>query len=183
MHQTGADSSLRSAGFVLSTKLEGDYFFSRSDAEKTNKAAIKAKKKAEKEEAKAAAKAAKAKAKKGGDDGGGAAEAPKGRLTPAQKLQAQADGVHKLSKQASQLGAHAASNSKDRGDATVQCVQRERAGPNDSRSSMWATRALSAEMLRLETVLPTSACFLMKTLFLRAFVALLQAMGARLRWD
>jgi hypothetical protein len=105
---------------VLSTRLEGDFFFQRSDAEKTNKAAIKAKKKAEKEEAKAAAKAAKAEAKAGGDDGGEAASAPAGRLTPAQKIQAQADSVHKLSKQASQLGAHAASNAMDRGDATVQ---------------------------------------------------------------
>eukprot|EP01043_Picozoa_sp_COSAG02_P020163 COSAG02_NODE_988_length_15440_cov_5.979271_1_plen_95_part_00 len=94
---------------MLSTRLEGDFFFQRSDAEKTNKAAIKAKKKAEKEEAKA-----------GGDDGGEAASAPAGRLTPAQKIQAQADSVHKLSKQASQLGAHAASNAMDRGDATVQ---------------------------------------------------------------
>ena len=50
----------------------------RSDAEKTNKAAIKAKKKAEKDEAKAAAKAAKAAKNKDSDDGGGAAaEAPK----------------------------------------------------------------------------------------------------------
>ena len=121
------------AGFVLSTKLEGDFFFSRSDAEKSNKAAIKAKKKAEKEEAKAAAKAekeaAKAAAKAGkskkkgsGDGGGEAAGASKGRFTPAQTLQDNADSVKKLSKQASQLGAHAASNALEKGDATIQYV-------------------------------------------------------------
>lgn len=118
---------------MLSTKLEGDFFFSRSDAEKSNKAAIKAKKKAEKEEAKAAAKAekeaAKAAAKAGkskkkgsGDGGGEAAGASKGRFTPAQTLQDNADSVKKLSKQASQLGAHAASNALEKGDATIQYV-------------------------------------------------------------
>jgi hypothetical protein len=84
-------------GFVLSSKSSGDFFFMRSDAEKTNKAAMKAKKKAEKEDAKAAAKAAKAEKKGGGGDDD---DAPKGGpLTPAQKLQSQADGAKKLSKQ------------------------------------------------------------------------------------
>lgn len=115
--------SARPVGFVLSSKSDGDFLFMRSDAEKTNKAAIKAKKKAEKDEAKAAAKAAKAAKNKDSDDGGGAAaEAPKGPLTPAQKLQSQADGVKKLSKQASQLGAHAAAGALEKRDATVQCA-------------------------------------------------------------